>query len=44
MLLKLLTHTITVWDCGDVHNHIIMDAGSEDECLDFLLLALMILC
>jgi hypothetical protein len=43
ILLKQLTHTITVWDCCNVHNHIIIDAGSEDESLDFFSLAVMIL-
>jgi hypothetical protein len=43
ILLKQLTHTITVWNCGNVQSHIIMDVGSEDEGLDFLSLAVMIL-
>jgi hypothetical protein len=43
ILLKQLTHTIIVWDDGNVHNQIIMDVGLEDEGLDFLLLTVMIL-
>jgi hypothetical protein len=34
MLLSQLTHTNTVCDCGRIHHHIFIVAGSEDYGLD----------
>jgi hypothetical protein len=31
ILLKQLTHTIIVWDCGNVHNHVDDYAGLKEE-------------